>query len=575
MNSLRFRLIAGFALVAIVPLVVVVVFLSRKIQDTVRTEAAERLGTSLRYVEAQFRADGQGIAQKLELLARDPQLRRLYLVESASRAELRDYLATQQFVMGLDYLWIVDTGGRVVADGMEAPWSRFHSNRYLLGSMDGADGTGLRIASVRGPLIPDSLWLALDVNQPVLYGSDRVGMLRGGKLLDLPLLLGLGRPGGIRLVLYDSRGRPAGANFGGFRDVAPPPAERAERFRFSGEPYLARGLPLTIGPAPHARVAGLVSTSAADETISALHWTAGLIALLGLAIAVVLGTLWSRQISRPVERLAAFSDRISRGEWDEPLRMESLRELQTLVAALERMRGDLGAYRDRLTAGERQAAYGQMARKVAHEIKNPLTPIAISVADLKRSYDLQRPDFPQILDQAVRTIGEEVQTLKNLIQEFSDFGRFPEPRFERFDTGELLADLGTLHGREVADGRLHLEPPATATMLTADRAQLRQALLNLIQNGLDATASGGRVDVWMRGDGGALEIAVADTGPGLSAEQRAQLFVPGFTTKPKGSGLGLTIVERIVSDHRGTIAVESAPGSGTTFRIRLPLNLGA
>ena len=134
--------------------------------------------------------------------------------------------------------------------------------------------------------------------------------------------------------------------------------------------------------------------------------------MLGLALAVLLGLLWSSQVSRPVERLAAFSQRVAQGEWDEPLTLESVRELQTLVAALDRMRGDLRAYRERLVASERQAAWSQMARIVAHEVKNPLTPIAISIADLKRSFDQQRPDFPAILEQAVRTIGDEVDALQ-------------------------------------------------------------------------------------------------------------------------------------------------------------------
>jgi nitrogen fixation/metabolism regulation signal transduction histidine kinase len=212
-----------------------------------------------------------------------------------------------------------------------------------------------------------------------------------------------------------------------------------------------------------------------------------------------------------------------------------------------------------------------MARKVAHEIKNPLTPIAISVADLKRSYELGRPDFPQILDQCVRTIGDEVETLKRLLQEFSDFGRLPGPRFAACDLGALAADLETLFGREIAAGRLAIENEAGAASLTADREQLQRALINLIQNGLEAVAGGGRVVLRLRRSGEALEIAVSDDGPGLTPEQRSQLFVPGFTTKTHGSGLGLTIVERIVSDHRGTIAVESAEGRGATFTIRLPV----
>jgi nitrogen fixation/metabolism regulation signal transduction histidine kinase len=587
-NSLRFRLILGFALVAIVPLAVAMAVLDRDIRRTVRAQAEDRLDAALDILRTQLRLDGERLGEKLALLARDGELKRLYLVEAATSAELRQHLAGQRFLLDLDYLWVADTSGHVAADGAMAAPGGGHTGRAPIAAdaLGPVAGEGLRILEIATPRA-----LALDASAPILYREQRVGQVRGGVLLDEALLERLARTSGVELALHDARGGEIAETLAGAGGVtglsggadsmgnaalaAAEPSRLARRVSLGGHSFLVRSMPLALGPEPHARISGFVSTAAADATLAALRTTALLLALLGLCIATLLGTLWSRQISRPVERLASFSDRISRGEWDEPLAMESMRELQTLVAALERMRGDLRAYRDRLTAGERQAAYGQMARKVAHEIKNPLTPIAISIADLKRSFDQQRPDFPQILDQAVRTIGEEVQTLKHLIQEFSDFGRFPAPSFAAFDPKELLADLGALHAHETGEGRLRIDAPASAPALTADRAQLRQALLNLVQNGLDASAPSGRVDLGLRADGGMLEFTVADSGEGLSREQQAQLFVPGFTTKPAGSGLGLTIVERIVTDHRGTIAVESAPGRGTTFRIRLPLNPGA
>jgi signal transduction histidine kinase len=269
--------------------------------------------------------------------------------------------------------------------------------------------------------------------------------------------------------------------------------------------------------------------------------------------------------------------------------MESMRELQTLVDALERMRHDLRTYRENLRASERQAAYGQMARKVAHEIKNPLTPIALSVQGLKRSYEQKHPDFGATLEEAVRTVGEEVQRLKALLQEFNELGRFPPPRPVRLEIAELMGDLRTLFHHEVVAGRLVFDLPPAALPVVADPGQLRQALINLVQNALDATATGaagGGPDLAGQGKPGTVRVAVArnadtlcisvsDDGPGMSEAQRAQLFVPGFTTKTHGSGLGLTIVERIVSDHKGSIAVESSPGRGTSFVIRLPMNAEA
>jgi nitrogen fixation/metabolism regulation signal transduction histidine kinase len=398
--------------------------------------------------------------------------------------------------------------------------------------------------------LTDDSTLAMVARARVHYAGQPVGVLEGAILLDAAYVARLRETSGIDLTLSAPNGRPATA----------------------GASFLTRTTPLAIGPPPHPQFSGSISTAASDRTIATLQWSAALLGVLGLALAIALALAWSSQISRPVEQIAAFSDRIARGEWDQPLKLDSVRELQALVASLERMRADLQSQRDRLATSERQAAWGQMARKVAHEVRNPLTPIAVSIADLKRSYDLGRPEFPQILDQAVRTIGEEVETLKRLLQEFADFGRLPAPVLAPCRVSDLFADLETLYADEIGAGRLAVTHPACGMELSADAGQLRQALVNLVKNGLEALNGDGRVTLAAEARDGVVEIAVADTGPGLTEAQRANLFVPGFTTKAKGSGLGLTIVERIVNDHRGTIAVASAEGRGTTVRLKLPLD---
>jgi nitrogen fixation/metabolism regulation signal transduction histidine kinase len=413
--------------------------------------------------------------------------------------------------------------------------------------------------------------LTLSASAPVRYLGESVGVVRGGVVLDAAFLARLKRAAGVELVLSDGAGQRVATTFD---DALPlPPAARLEagHVTLAGRSYLSRSAALAIGPEPHARITGLVSTAAADQTIGALRTTSVLLGLVGLAIAIGLGAWWSSQVSRPVEQLAAFSERIARGRWDEPLALHSVRELQTLVAALDRMRRELSAYRARLVTSERQAAWSQMARMVAHEVKNPLTPIAVSVADLKRSFDQQRADFPEILDQAVATIAAEVDALKHLLQEFSDFARLPAPTFASCRLSDLMADLKTLYGAEVARGRLTFDATGPDVTFTADRGQLRQALINLIKNGLEAAGDSGRVEVRAGVAGADLTLAVSDSGPGFSAEEKANLFVPDFTTKAHGSGLGLTIVERIVNDHGGTITVAADPARGTTFRILCPL----
>jgi signal transduction histidine kinase len=156
------------------------------------------------------------------------------------------------------------------------------------------------------------------------------------------------------------------------------------------------------------------------------------------------------------------------------------------------------------------------------------------------------------------------------LNEFSNFGRLPAPVMERADGVQVIAELKALYARDVEQGRLRFALPDDPVWLQADRAQLHQAIVNLIKNGLEAIGDSGHVDIALSAEGETVVFSIADSGPGMSSEQQAKLFTPNFTTKAGGSGLGLTIVERIVSDHSGSIDVDSSPGAGTTFRISIP-----
>jgi len=557
-TSLKARLILAFSLITLIPLATAMVILTARMQSMVRSQAEERLGAALDGIASQAADNGRRIAARIEILARDPQLKRLYLLRPTGSRDLTEYLAERQVLLGLDLLTVVDSSGTAVAGSTQSPTDEVAFNTPAIAR---AEGLGA---------------LAMVARSPILYQGAATGAIQGGLLFDAASLERLGKTSGVEWILRDARGRVAATTLSGLGvpDVAPGPPGIG-RTEIAGQTYSTRSVPLSVGRPPYATITGLASTESADRAIASVRLWSALLALLGLAIAIPLAIVWSAQISRPVERLAAFSEKVAHGNWEEPLKLHSVRELETLVEALDRMRLDLKAYREKLVVSERQAAWSQMARKVAHEVKNPLTPIAISIEDLKRSYDQKRPDFPEILNQAVRTIGEEVETLRRLLQEFSDFARIPAPRIAPCPVSQLLGDIEALYGREVSAGRLVVTRPGPEVMVPVDPGQIRQALINLIKNGLEALNGDGRVTVTAQAREGALEIAVSDSGTGLSEEQRTNLFVPGFTTKSHGSGLGLTIVERIVSDHMGTIAVDAGTGRGTTFRIRLPLSGGA
>ena len=537
MRSLRSRVIFGCTLVALVPLAIAMFLLSRRVEDTVRTEADGRLSAALDGLTVQLNTDAKQIEGKLQILARDPVLKRLYLLQSSGSRDLNDYLVERRFLLGLDFLDVSDVQGAVVGSGQDLP-------------------------AVSRPL-------AIASSATILYEQKPAGSVAGGRLIDTAFLARLKQSAGLDLVLRDSTGVVVAATVDS-AEVPLIPAN-ASRVHLAHGAYVARSVPLQLDGRKLADVTGLISTAAADQTIATLRWTSLLLGVLGLGIAILLGALWSAQVSRPVERLAAYSRKLARGEWDEPLHEEGVPELSALVEALDQMRRDLTTYRDKLVLSERHAAWSEMAKKVAHEVKNPLTPIAVSVADLKRSYDLQRSDFPAILDQAVRTVGEEVDSLKRMLQEFSDFARLPAPDLAPSSVTGILTDVETLYRREADEGRFQVSLPSPDLKATVDAAQIRQALVNLVKNGFEALGARGKVSLSARRENGLLEIAVSDTGPGLTAEQRSRLFMPGFTTKAQGTGLGLTMVERIVNDHGGTVSVESESGQGTTVRMRLPL----
>jgi signal transduction histidine kinase len=244
-------------------------------------------------------------------------------------------------------------------------------------------------------------------------------------------------------------------------------------------------------------------------------------------------------------------------------------EVGELVRDFDGMTEELAAGRTRLAAAERVAAWREVARALAHELKNPLTPIAMSVELLRDARG--RPDFGEILDESTRAIGEEVRRLRRIVDEFSRFARLPAPALVPTPAGELAEGLLALYpappGVEMVR---RVEPGLPA--VRADRDQVLQVLLNLVQNALEAMPRGGRLELAVRREGAQVVFGVSDSGPGIPADLLPRIFEPYVTTKAGGTGLGLAIAERIVVEHGGRIEASSPPGQGATFLVRLPVD---
>lgn len=303
------------------------------------------------------------------------------------------------------------------------------------------------------------------------------------------------------------------------------------------------------------------------------YYTAGfalVILLLGAAVlyaAVNLAGHLSRQLSRPIDELVGWTQLIRRHEPLPPPGGPATRgapEFEALRQALRELAAALATARERELEAERLRAFREVARRVAHEIKNPLTSMRIAVDQLGR------PDGRTAgrTETAVQVLAAETDRLDRLAKEFSEFGRLPEGPRSEVDIVELLEELG----------RTSI-PNGVAVRLTAHCAlrtvfghyePLRRAFANLFRNASEAMKGRGAIDVAVTGDGAGLAVTIADHGPGIPVELRQRVFEPYFTTKDDGTGLGLALVRVTLEAHRGTISVSETPGGGATFAIVFP-----
>lgn len=302
-------------------------------------------------------------------------------------------------------------------------------------------------------------------------------------------------------------------------------------------------------------------------------------ALVSLFIAILvgagLGSVVARRITEPVEELAQAAARVAAGDWKQQVQITTGDEIGQLGESFNRMTSDLVSQRDRLVQAERVAAWRELARRLAHELKNPLFPLQLTIETMEKARQMNSPDLQEIVRDGTRTLHEEFTQLKNVIARFSDFSKMPAPEVQNVDVNALVQAATQLQQPVLqAKGIRSASEFTTAPLFAAaDPVLLRRAVDNLILNAIDAMPSGGTLTVRTSRSEERAVIEVADTGTGLTPEECERLFTPYYTTKQHGTGLGLAIVQSIVSDHGGQISVRSEKGSGATFRMEFPLAL--
>ena len=298
-----------------------------------------------------------------------------------------------------------------------------------------------------------------------------------------------------------------------------------------------------------------------------------LVVLLLLALVPLLGWVFARGVTRKVARLSQAASRVGAGDLSVRVRLSGKDELSELGRAFDGMVDELAQARSRLEYLQKVSAWQEVARRLAHEIKNPLTPIQLAVQELASKYKGDDAHFQRLLDTANEILREEITSIRRLVDNFSAFAKLPKVEPIPVDLVELLTDFVRLQPEW--QGLVTVTSPSHAVRALCDKILFRRVLTNLVENAMQATQAVGRsprVELRSETRPGRAVVFVDDNGPGIPVDQRDRIFDPYVTYRPGGTGLGLSIVRKIVIDHGGDIRVGDSPMGGARFEIELPGN---
>lgn len=287
---------------------------------------------------------------------------------------------------------------------------------------------------------------------------------------------------------------------------------------------------------------------------------------------VVLWTLWTaRRTTRPIIELQRHTHKVAAGDLEAHLEVKSRDEIGDLAAAFNSMTAELKESREATVKAEKEAAWREMARQVAHEIKNPLTPISLSANLLLRARREDSPEFDDLFERTIDMIQRQVANMRDIASDFSAFAGTRNSSPEPVELLQLLAEVVRFNGAWARELGVELRESGAGGTVFADRKELERVLLNLVSNALEAMPDGGELSTRVDVEGEDVVLTIRDTGVGLSPEVRARLFEPYFTTRSHGTGLGLAICKRVIDELDGSIELVPADdGEGTVARIRIP-----
>jgi two-component system nitrogen regulation sensor histidine kinase NtrY len=555
--------------------------------DTQRTEA----------IVAQFRQEftqsGDGIAQQVKNIADADITLRVAIDLARTSADQSLYVhdatgAAQDHQ--LDFVELVGWDGTIISSaqnpsrvGSKNDWVKatkdWNATPAFLKKEELADGAALSLAAVRS----------------VSGGNEKSLYIVGGRRLDQNFLYTLVLPTGMRAFLYvnlDPGFNPSALLSGAKAGIEQPErlqpvidqirrqpqtvvqtinwnSDAASAETFHAMPLLGR----------HSELLGVLLVGSSRSQLVLLTnrivMTSAAVAAVALLIGLLVSLWVAARITRPVRELAEGAREVAAGRWETRIDVRGVDEIGQLGIAFNDMTRTLAIQRDRLLQTERVAAWRELARRLAHELRNPLFPLQITVENLQRAKHLDAKQFLEVFNESTATLKVELANLNAIVGRFSDFSKMQVPQFTRMDVNEALRNIMRLFEPQfnvVGKPAIAAEFALAESLpeIDADPVLLHRAFQNLVLNALDVMPTGGTITLRTAERGANVLIEISDSGEGLTPEECERLFTPYYTTKQQGTGLGLAIVQSIISDHHGTISVSSEEGHGTTFRIELP-----
>jgi signal transduction histidine kinase len=518
-----------------------------------------------RRVESVLAQSERDIRHQLTRLGHDLTTRRTALFERLARpgpvaSEDLDAAAALADLSSLDLLEIVSPAGVVLSSAHWPERAGTTDSTWRAGDRDRSGWAAVGSPSGEHP--------AFVAHEPVQVGDLEIHLL-GGAWLTADRLENLAGPGGA--MVLEVGGDPVLATAA--LDPAPSVQGRPGRLVGpGGRGWPARMVALTGGEGEpdfgHLWVALDPAATAAE--LRALRNVLAVAVALVMAAGVVIGFALARRATRPVDEAIRAIEAIAAGEADYSFSWKREDRLEELPQAFSMLHRSLDDQQRRRAAAERVAAWREVARRVAHEIKNPLAPIRITVQNLVKARRQAPEAFDEILDEGSRAILEEVDQLQRIVTEFSEFARLPEPRWAPTDLDEVVDEVVALYSGAPGVREVRLRGDSTPR-LNADAGLLSRVIKNLVANAVEAMGEkGGTLTVETGRDGGFVFVSVRDTGPGFSGESAARAFEPYFTTKAKGTGLGMAIADRVVTEHGGFIVTSNPKEGGAEVVVKLP-----